>query len=154
MTQTASALRTIALTFLLLLGLTHSAWAAKPNIYVGFASNVAVSGYDPVAYFTEGEPVKGSKEFTHEYDGAVWRFSSQQNLDAFAEDPEAFAPQYGGYCAWAAAQGYTAKGNPKYWTIVDGKLYLNYSAKVQKDWEQDIPGFIAKADENWPDILE
>ena len=114
----------------------------------------AIDGTDPVAYFTEGRPVEGSSEFTHDWNGARWRFSSAQNRDAFAADPEKYAPQYGGYCAWAVSQGYTASTDPEAWKIVDGKLYLNYSLGVRDTWRQDIPGNIVKADQNWPKVLE
>ena len=127
---------------------------AADEIYTGRFSSLAVSGYDPVAYFKEGAPVKGQPQYSYEYKGATWRFSSAENLTAFTAAPEAYAPQYGGYCAWAVSQGYTASGNPKNWSVVDGKLYLNYNDKVQRDWEKDIPGFIAKADKNWPGVLE
>lgn len=128
--------------------------AAKAEIYTGLFSNTAAGGYDVVAYFKDGAPVKGTKEFNTDWKGAEWRFASAENLADFKADPDAFAPQYGGYCAWAAAQGYTAPGDPQIWTLHNDKLYLNYSAKVQADWLKDIDGFIAKADENWPGILE
>jgi len=131
-----------------------AAHADKAPVYTGFFNNVAVEGHDPVAYFTEGRPVEGSRDFSTEYQGAEFRFASQENLDTFLADPEAYAPQYGGYCAWAVSQGYTAKGDADHWRIVDGKLYLNYNKKVQEDWEQDIPGFIASADANWPAVLQ
>ena len=127
---------------------------AEPAVYTGRFSNVAVQGYDPVAYFTVGEPTKGSKDFSTEYEGAEFRFASQENLDAFLADPQAYAPQYGGYCAWAIAQGSLAKGDARRWKIVDGKLYLNYNKKVQADWEADIPGFIEQGDANWPSLVE
>lgn len=127
--------------------------AAKPEVYVEKADKLAVQGYDPVAYFIAGAPVKGSPEFSLEHKGATWRFSSAENLEKFKSDPASFEPQYGGHCSWAVSQGYTAKGDARYWRIVDGKLYLNYNAKVQKDWSQDIPGFIAKADAQWPAML-
>lgn len=130
-----------------------AALAEKPPIYTGRFSDVAVGGYDPVSYFS-GTPQEGDKQFAHEYQGAQFRFVSQANLDAFKADPQAYLPQYGGYCAWAAAQGKTAKGDPRYWRIVDGKLYLNYDAKIQMKWEADIPGFIEKADAEWPDLLK
>ncbi len=129
------------------------AQAAKAQVYTGFFSDVAVSGYDPVAYFTDGRPVEGSSEFETMYQGATWRFSSQANLDAFVADPLAYAPQYGGYCAWAVSQGYTASANPENWSVVEGKLYLNFDDAVQNTWETDIPGFIEKADGNWPAVL-
>lgn len=126
---------------------------AKDPVYTSTFSNVAVSGYDPVAYFTEGKPVEGSGDFSADYDGATWRFASAANRDAFLRDPERFAPQYGGYCAWAVSQGYTASTDPEAWKIVDDRLYLNYSKSVQARWEQDVPGHIEKGDTNWPNVL-
>ena len=127
--------------------------AAKDQVYQSFLGT-AIDGTDPVAYFTEGRPVEGSSEFTHEWNGAKWRFSSAENRAKFVAEPEKYAPQYGGYCAWAVSQGYTASTDPEAWSIVEGKLYLNYSKGVQKQWEADIPGHIAKADQNWPEVLK
>lgn len=123
-------------------------------VYTGRFSNVAVEGFDPVAYFKLAEPTKGSKDFSTDYMGAEFRFSSQANLETFLASPETYAPQYGGYCAWAVSQGYTAKGDAHNWKIVDGKLYLNYNRSVQQKWEKDIDGFVEAANENWPKILE
>lgn len=128
--------------------------AGKPETFTARFSSLAADGYDVVAYFTEAKPVKGTADFTTNYKGAEWRFSSALNLEKFKAQPQAFAPQYGGYCAWAVAQGYTAPGNPKNWSVVGGKLYLNYNDKVQADWLKDVPGFIQKADANWPGVLE
>ncbi len=127
------------------------AQAADP-VYARFG--VAIRGTDPVAYFTEGGPVAGNKEFAHEWNGAEWRFSSAENRDRFVAEPERYAPQYGGYCAWAVANGYTASVVPEAWHIEDGKLYLNYSLSVREQWRQDVPGNIAKGDRNWPSVLE
>jgi len=127
---------------------------AKDPIYTGTLSDLAVSGYDPVAYFTDGKPVEGKSEFEYEWQGATWRFANAKNLDAFKADPAAYAPQYGGYCAWAVSQGYTASADPKAWRIVGKKLYLNYNQDVQKTWEQDAAGNISKANANWPNVLE
>lgn len=136
------------------LGLPLGAAHAKDApIYTGTFSSLAVGGHDPVAYFTEGRPVKGERQFSLRHLGAEWRFASAANRDAFAAAPDKYAPQYGGYCAWAVSQGYTASGDPQFWKVVDGKLYLNYDAAVQKKWEADIPGFITKADRNWPAVL-
>ena len=129
------------------------AWAASAPVYTGFFSNTALGGFDAVAYFTMNKPVKGDERFKHEYKGATWRFASAEHRDRFIAEPEAYAPQYGGYCAWAVAQGSTASGDPMFWKIVNGKLYLNYDAEVQARWEKDIPGFIAKGDRNWPSVL-
>jgi len=126
--------------------------AAAGKINASFFGGVAIEGYDPVAYFEAGKPVQGSDQFEHRWNSAVWRFASAANRDAFAKAPERFAPQYGGYCAWAVSQGYTASIDPAAWRIVDGKLYLNYSKSVQQTWQQDIPGNIKKGDANWPGI--
>jgi YHS domain-containing protein len=128
--------------------------AAEDAVYTGRFSDLAVSGYDPVAYFTAGKPVEGSSDLEYQWNGATWRFSTPANLAAFKADPDSYAPQYGGYCAWAVSQGYTASSDPMAWRIHDARLYLNYSAAVQATWVQDIPGHIAKADSNWPRVLE
>ncbi len=126
---------------------------AKDEIFTGFWDNLAVSGYDPVAYFTESKPVEGKSKYSYEYKGAEWRFSSQEDLDKFVANPEKNAPQYGGYCAWAVAHNTTAKTDPTQWTIVDDKLYLNYDADIQSRWVKDKPKYIKQADTNWPGVL-
>lgn len=125
----------------------------KPAVFTELVKGVAVGGHDPVAYFTVGKPVAGDPEITLTHDGAVWRFASEANREAFRADPAKYAPQFGGYCAWAVANGYTAKGDPNAWTVSNGKLYLNYNKSVQKGWEQDIPGNVRKGDANWPTVL-
>jgi len=115
---------------------------------------LAVKGYDVVAYFTEGVPVQGLPEFEYEWNGAKWRFSSSDNRELFKAAPEKYAPQYGGYCAYAVSRGTTADIDPEAWNIVDGKLYLNLNEDVQMKWKQDIPGYIEKADRNWPGVLK
>jgi len=147
-----TALFTAALASALGLAL-RPAHAAEPPIYAGLVKGVAVGGYDPVAYFTDGKPVPGSRDITLEHEGAVWRFASAANRDAFKADPTRYAPQYGGYCAWAVSQNYTAKGDPDAWTISNGKLYLNYNKSVQSTWAKDIPGNVTKGDANWPTVL-
>ncbi|MGB0360748.1 MAG: YHS domain-containing (seleno)protein [Endozoicomonas sp.] len=127
---------------------------AESEIYTSFFSDQAVSGYDTVAYFTEGAPVKGNRKFTTEYMGGTWLFSSAENLDLFRENPGKYAPQYGGYCAWAIAQGDTASADPEQWAIVNGKLYLNYDASVKEKWLLDKFEFIKNADQNWPAVLK
>lgn len=127
-----------------------AAGTARAGIYEH--DGLAIGGTDPVAYFTEGKPVQGSSEHSYEYEGSTWHFASAENRDAFAAEPEKYAPQYGGYCAYAAANNVIAKTVPEAWKIVDDKLYLNYSMSIQKRWEEDIPGYIAKGDANWPDL--
>jgi YHS domain-containing protein len=115
---------------------------------------VAIDGYDPVAYFTDGKPVEGSKQFEHDWQGATWRFASKEHRDAFAAAPEKYAPQYGGYCAYAVGNNYTAGIDPDAWSILGGKLYLNYSLAIRDKWLKDPQGYIAKADHNWPGLLK
>ena len=116
---------------------------------------IAIRGTDPVAYFTEAEAIAGSAEYTAEWSGVTWQFASAENRDAFVAEPTAYAPQYGGYCAWAvAAKEELYSTQPENWSIVDGKLYLNYSDGVQADWNEDRPGFIATGDANWPRVRE
>lgn len=110
----------------------------------------AIRGYDPVAYFKQNKPVKGNAKFTTQWQGASWHFSSQDNLDAFVANPEKYAPQYGGYCAYGVAQGYTPATDPAAFQVRDDKLYLNLSKAVLKKWQMDIPGYVKDADENWP----
>ena len=147
--------RTFAIALLLFAAvpLHGTAMAQSREIYTGMLSSTAVGGYDPVAYFTDGKPVEGRRDITWTWKGATWRFVNEKNRVTFKAKPEAYAPQYGGHCAWAVSSGYTAKGDPKHWKIVNGKLYLNYNAKVQSDWEKDVPGHIGKGDSNWPKVL-
>lgn len=144
--------RTRCLVALMLLSCATAAQAAVDEIYTGFFSNEAIDGYDAVAYFTEGRPVQGSDEFSFEYKGAEWKFASREHLEMFKADPEAYAPQYGGYCAYAVANGDTASAEPDLWTIHDGKLYLNYNRSINARWREDIETFIEQADQQWPQI--
>lgn len=130
------------------------AQAKDPKVYTSTFSNLAVSGYDPVAYFTDGKPVKGDKKFSHTWMDVEWRFASAEHRALFVASPEKFAPQFGGHCAWAVSQGYTASADPEAWRIVDGKLYLNYDANVQKRWENDIQALITKGNELWPGMIQ
>ena len=114
----------------------------------------AIRGYDAVAYFTKGEAIKGSEDYSSDWNGATWYFSSLNHKELFDKDPNQYAPQYGGYCAWAVSQNYTYVSDPKAWKIVDDKLYLNYSFKVQKDWEADQSALIKVGDKNWPQLLK
>ncbi len=131
-----------------------AAMADEPAVYVARVSTYAVSGYDPVAYFTVGRPTQGLDQFTATYQGVRYRFASAANRDAFVANPARYAPAYGGYCAWAVSEGYVARGNPQNWRIVNGRLYLNFDAGVQRRWERDIPANITEANANWPNALE
>ena len=113
---------------------------------------VAIKGYDPVAYFSQNKPVKGSPAFTHQWMNSTWWFANAEDRDEFARNPEKYAPQYGGYCAYGVSQGHTVSIDPEAWTIIEGKLYLNYSKGVQKTWSQAIPKHIDEANRNWPGL--
>ncbi len=148
--QMRRALSVIAVTvFVAVLAMMSPAVAQESEIYVNSATGEAINGYDPVAYFTEMKPVRGKTDYTSEYKGALFLFASAENRDLFAADPEKYAPQYGGWCAFAMSKGAFATTAPEAWTIHEGKLYLNYSTGVRQIWQQDIPGNVAKADENW-----
>jgi len=136
-----------------ILGLTlRPAQAASHEFYL--TDGRAAGGYDPVAYFSEDDAVDGSDDFTLDWRGASWRFASAENMATFESDPSAYAPQYGGYCAYALSQGSLAKAVPEAWTVYEGKLYLNFSKTVRVLWKRDIPGNVAAADGYWPDILQ
>lgn len=115
---------------------------------------LAVKGYDVVAYFTDGKAVEGSSSFTVEHGGVTYRFASAAHRDAFVKEPARYAPQFGGFCAWAVSRNYTADVDPQAWKIVEGKLYLNYSPSVQAKWSEDIPGNISKGQANWPALAK
>lgn len=138
----------------ILAGLALAAPAARADGFVNVdGSGVAIHGYDPVAYFTEGAPTKGSVEHTAVWEGAVWHFATAANRDAFVAAPEKYAPQYGGWCAYGATKGYAAETDPvTAWTVRDGKLYLNWDAAVKDEWSKDIPGNLAQSEANWPAI--
>ena len=136
----------------LLATLGSPAMAQTPAVYA--EDGIAIDGTDPVAYFTQFAPVAGSAEHTVSWQGATWQFVSAENRDTFAADRDAYAPQYGGYCAYAVSQGYTASTTPAAWTIIDGKLYLNYSRRIRRKWERDTAGYIQAADVNWPNVLQ
>ncbi|MCH9780348.1 MAG: YHS domain-containing protein [Alphaproteobacteria bacterium] len=135
----------------LLFGATIAS-AASP-VYTGYFSNAAISGYDAVAYHTDNKAIEGDDDYSFEWMGANWYFRSAANRDAFAANPEKYAPQYGGYCAYAVAMGGTASSDPHQWSIVRGKLYLNYDGNVQARWQKDREAFIQQANQNWPEVL-
>lgn len=143
-----------ALPLLTAMAVLPPAPAKADIINQSFLSGVAIEGYDPVAYFTDGKPVEGSSDHSYDWMGAEWHFANADNLEKFKAEPEKYAPAYGGYCAWAVSQGYTAEIDPEAWKIVDGQLYLNYNKDIQTRWAKDIPGNIEKADRNWPKIKE
>ncbi|MBL4907736.1 MAG: hypothetical protein JKX94_09825 [Sneathiella sp.] len=132
---------------------TVQAFAAEQSgPYQSSFFGTAAEGYDVVAYFVDGKAKEGDSDLEYKWKDVSWRFATKANREAFIADPEKYAPQYGGYCAYAVSQGYTASIDPQAWSVVDGKLYLNYSKSVQATWKEDIPGYISAANDNWPTI--
>lgn len=150
--------------FMLALGaatllLSTAAMAAPPvntlkGGLFGGRTDTAILGYDTVAYFTDGKPVKGQDAYVFEWQGAKWKFASQSHLDEFKAKPEQYAPQYGGYCAYGVSQDNLVSIEPDKFRIVDGKLYLNYDGDVQEKWLKDIPGYIRQADAKFQSLLK
>lgn len=131
------------------------ACSSAPNTAPVFATDEgAIQGYDPVGYFTQSQPVKGLKEFSFTHAGQIWYFASAENLEVFKSNPEKYAPQFGGYCAYGMSRGYKAKTEPDAWTIVNGKLYLNYNTDVRNVWNEKQSEFIEKASVNWPTVKD
>jgi len=115
---------------------------------------VALHGYDPVAYFTQGKPVKGDKKFSSDYRGAIYRFASADDKAMFDTEPTKYEPQFGGFCAYAVSQDRTADIQPDCWSIVDGRLLVQNSPKAVELWNKDVAGHIKSADQNWPAIAD
>lgn len=141
--------------FVTILSLTWAvnSFAAEP-IETGTFNNYAIYGYDTVAYFTQGKAVKGNKKITYEWKGAEWHFSSEEHKAMFVAEPEKYAPQYGGYCAYAMSDGRLVGVDEDAFTIVDGKLYLNYSKSVMKEWRSNQEQFIQEADAHYPNLVD
>jgi YHS domain-containing protein len=144
----SKSIRAAAAAILAMASLSANAWAGSVNETDG----VAVKGYDPVAYFTDSKPVKGAASHTFTYQGVTYRFASAAHQKLFAKDPAKYVPLYGGFCAYGTSQGHKVDIDPAAFTIVDGKLYLNYNMDVLATWRKDEPGYIRQADENWPAV--
>ena len=125
--------------------------AAEPSVFQ--RDGLAIGGTDPVAYFTEGGPVQGDAAYATDWMGARWTFSSADNRDAFAADPDRYAPAFGGYCAFAASRGYLAPTIPEAWSIYEDRLYLNATLRARELWLGELPDVIAAGEANWPGIL-
>lgn len=126
-------------------------WARAPGVFN--TGGVAVHGFDVVAYFTVGRPVRGEPSHAVKWDGALWYFDSEDHRTAFEMNPRSYCPRYGGYCAYSMAQGYVRPTDPDAWTVDNGRLFLNVSTQVRDLWRQDIPGYVRKADSHWPAAL-
>lgn len=123
-------------------------------VFQGTTPGVAINGYDPVGYFTKDAAVKGSAKHAAEWNGVTWHFETAQNREAFLADPVRYAPQYGGYCAFAAARGQLAKTEPDAFTVHDGRLYLNFDQPIKRRWDVQREEFIETANANWPQLEE
>lgn len=127
--------------------------STSPAAAIFAEDGIAIRGTDPVAYFTEGRPIQGIQDYAYKWQGVTWLFANAKHRDLFANNPEAYAPQYGGFCAYGVSQGALVSIVPEAWAIVDGKLYLNVSADVQQLWQEDIPRYISQANQNWPTLV-
>tara|TARA_R110000823_G_scaffold101498_2_gene218072 strand:- start:173 stop:649 length:477 start_codon:yes stop_codon:yes gene_type:complete len=135
----------------LALSLSAASFAADIDINTN-GNDLAIQGYDPVAYFTQEKPTIGSNDFTATYKNAIYLFSSEQNRDLFRASPAKYAPQFGGFCAYGVTKGRKFDTDPTAWRVVDGKLYLNLNKDVQKVWLENVPGYITNANQTWPTI--
>ena len=142
-------MNTIKLVFAFFVFFSNHVFAQQGLVNVNLNNQVAIHGYDTVAYFTNSEPTQGDESYQYEHHGAIWYFSNQQHLDMFKDDPEKYMPQYGGHCAYAASQGAKADIDPIAWRIIDGKLYLNYDLRVQKVWAGSLEEHIKAGDGFW-----
>ncbi|RDJ25187.1 hypothetical protein DWF00_18555 [Bosea caraganae] len=143
--------------FILLAGAAFAAPAARadagrPVNTLGSTDGVAIRGYDPVAYFRDGGPRLGKPEFSVRHGGATWRFASAEHKALFEAAPERYLPAYGGFCAYGTSRGYLVKIEPEAWSIVDGRLYLNYDTGVRKTWLGATRKYIARAEAGWPNL--
>lgn len=145
-------IRLFGSTLALLVVTPGRAASRRPVNTLGSPDGVAIRGYDPVAYFRQGGPVLGKTEFSVSHGGAVWRFANAENKAAFEADPERYLPAYGGFCAYGTSRGYLVRIEPEAWSIVGGRLYLNYDLSVRKTWLGKPGTYIARADASWPGL--
>jgi hypothetical protein len=141
-----------------LIALAPALLAAAPALAfprsLNHADGVALAGQDTVAWFVDGGPRRGDPAFRAEHAGLAWHFASAANLARFEADPAAHMPRFGGFCAYGVARGYKVDIDPEAWHIHEGALYLNYDRGVQRQWQRDIPGYIARAEANWLRLAE
>ena len=138
----------------LFLALSTSAFAAGKTLLNVDKTGLALKGYDPVGYFTENRPVKGNPQFVSTYNGARYQFASAANKSAFDANPSKYEPQFGGFCAYAASEGHTAKIEPDAFEILNDRLLLQYDRDVRDLFNKDPQGRLKKADANWPGLVE
>ena len=134
------------------MAIPYAASAQNQSVINTLGGDVAINGYDPVAYFVDSKPLKGLRSISTEHGGARWLFATEENRLRFLSSPEAYLPAYGGYCAYGVSQGYLVKIDPEAWAIIDRKLHLNFSLDVREKWRKDVAGYNRKADAQWPKL--
>lgn len=139
---------------IVILGLSCAKLAMALEPYYFSEGKLVASGYDVVAYFTKNNAIKGDEKIMLVYDGAEFHFSSEQHKKMFLANPKKYIPQYGGYCAYAVGNNYTASSDPEAWTIHNGKLYLNYNKLVRGLWAKKINSYIESGNKNWVELLK
>ncbi|MBC7935168.1 MAG: YHS domain protein [Rhizobacter sp.] len=137
---------------IVLLAVIFSAGAYAQSTKFTSKNGVAIKGYDPVAYFNQQSAVEGNDKYSFDWSGSKWKFVSQNNLDSFKTAPERYAPQYGGFCAYGTSENHLSPTDPKAWTVVNNKLYLNYNLDVKQLWIKDTTSRIKAADGYWPSL--
>ena len=142
----------LAMSFAVVPASVSAANNPAPAVYSA-SDRLAAGGYDVTAYFSDGKAVRSSAKHELMLHGVTWRFASAESKAQFQANPSAYAPQFGGYCAWAVSQGYLASGDPEQWKVVDGKLYLNFNARAKELWEADQAASIERGKANWPTVL-
>lgn len=145
-------MKNILLGFLLIFFIIIGNNLAGDEINTGRFNNIAIGGYDPVAYHLLGEPKKGSADFSIIWKGAEWRFLSQEYLNIFESDPETYVPQFGGFCANGLSDGHKIRGNPKIWRVYDSRLFLFYSKRGRESWDSDTEEKIHLASDYWEKV--
>lgn len=146
-------MRKLAL-LLLSISIAGSAFAGGKTLLNVDKNNIAIQGYDPVAFFTDNKPVKGNAEFKSTYSGATYYFATAEHKSLFEKEPAKYEPAFGGYCAYGVSRNKTVEIDPEAFQIVDGRLLLQYSKSVRADFNKDIQGNLAKATANWPGLVE
>ena len=147
-------MKTMKILFLLFLSLGSIPTFAQTKTLLNLDKNgIAIKGYDPVAFFTQNQPVKGLPEFESKYKGARYLFASAEDKAMFDANPAKYEPQFGGFCAYGASKGHTAPIKIEAWQIVNGRLLMQYDLGVKKDFNKDQEGNLQKADKNWPGIV-
>ena len=146
-------MKTMKMFLLLLLLGSIPAFAQTKTLLNLDKNGIAIKGYDPVAFFTQNQPVKGRPEFESKYHGARYLFASAEDKATFDANPAKYEPQFGGFCAYGASKGHKAPIKIEAWQIVNGRLLMQYDLGAKKDFNKDQQGNLQKADKNWPGIV-